>query len=423
MTVLYSGGEAGAVGIADEYDPIAATGAPGTFVAPTSFIMAESQGLDDQPNQISRKVYAGPGRDSDVGHRTGKSVVGGPIGLALYPHNGLMMLYKTLGKKVSISALSADTTTGITTTGNTVAVALSSGGAYNANDIVFLGTSGTSTYEPLPVLSYNSGTKTLTLPLPKNTHASVGTAVHRLAHDQGQPITVSDAVGDVLGTMSILKWVGSKYATAFPGLYGESWKLTANASKMDVAVSTVSMAESVPADGVGSHPAATAFTEGTDWGELAFEFSPDSFLVFPSDPTDSGTATLQLVPDITEYSIEIKNNFKAENTANRSTAMRQFPKDREVNLTFAMLNPASYPVNWTKFVKGQLNIPFFAFMALNIGTPAVPVWVAMSFYCPNVRVLTAKTVDGLTDTIGETMTAVALSISNQPKMTVSVYAP
>src|SRR5579872_1236327 len=107
----YTEGGEGYLGLAISWRPDGVTD-PFAFVAPTSFVLAESKSLDQAYTHIERDAYVGS-RDTDKGHRHGKAAVVGPIAFALYPTNGMAILQAGLGFKAAVSAIASDTTTAI----------------------------------------------------------------------------------------------------------------------------------------------------------------------------------------------------------------------------------------------------------------------------------------------------------------------
>ena len=393
----------------------AQNGAPGVFVAPTQFLMAESDTLDSQPAQIVRDVFGGS-RDSDQGHRTGKYTTGGQVGLGLYPDNGFPIVVAGIGKDTLLASIASDTTTALATAAGISTGTLSSGaGAYVVGQPILLDADASGIQEPRQVLSWNSGTKQFTTAALTNAHAAVGTTVVGPATHQVSPYANSDAAKLLLRFLSVEQNIGGKYSQRYADCMVGKLNLKGAAAKFELQADIVANADRKLANGIGGNPAATSFSQDSSWTNLSFEFT-DGFGAFSVDPTDSGTASLQLVTDMMDWELDINNNMKPTPTFDNLDTIRNFPMKREVTLKFSLLNQASRPVAWTDFVTQNKNMAWFAQAAFNYGTSIAPDWRIFCIYIPALRFTKATPIHGLTDIVGESIEAVALKTATQEKL-------
>lgn len=410
----YSGGEQGSVGIVTSWKPETG-GDPNAVMAPTQWTLAETDTLDSVPAHIERNVYA-ESRDADKGHRTGKYDVGGQIGGGLYPTNMIEAEIAAIGTDAFTAAPgTADTTTSVTTAGNVSTIVLSGTPAsYAPPDLVTVDTGAVQ--ECRPVLSYDAGTKTLVVPALFLTHGAT-ISVEKLPQILTQPYSKVSGFSKFLRRLCVEEHVGDQEAYAYPNAQVGKYSIKATSSKFDVTMDLVCGAQRVE---LGSPTAYDDTDPSLD--DLGFEFT-DGFMVFPDDPTDTGTPTLQLVSDGQDWGLDLDNGMKKVGNNDGTETYKYVPGLRKIQITFKKLTQSSYPVIWKKFLTKNLDAQWFAFMCLNIGTDTVPVWQAKCYYCPNVRYITAKPIKGLNDVIGEDVTGIAREANGQAKIYVSASDP
>lgn len=375
------------------------TSDPNRVADPSQMVRLDSvAGLSETFNRDDHETMV---NSIDTGNymNTGIAREGGGLALRFYPNNGAEILIGGVGNEAYQAALSADVTTAISTANGLTLATATNAAAYRKGGLLEIGTG--STKELVPIISYNSGTKVLTLPETYNTHTGVGSDIVGDAYHLISPYTRSSGYHRLLRRFCLLNVPGGQYGEIFPGQCVDSWTLTAGDPAISLAAE---FRGNAPRQDIDSTPFAFDPTD-TSLGDLAFLLQR-SYLVLPADPASSGTPTQQIVEESVGWSVSVNNNLIERARGTRRGVYQYTRGPRTVTVAFTLDQASSYPLFHEKYVKTNTSMEFFAFGYQNIGTAAAPVFVGFCIYCPSLRLQTSPRVSN-SGVVGEQVTGIA----------------
>ena len=306
-------------------------------------------------------------------------------------------------------------------------LSLTTGDTHTVGKIVEVGDPSSGIQEVRLILKYDSVGKNMYVALLDNPvgsgsgqHPTAGTSVVVPQQDLERTIVATDfsrPMTNLLPRVSVEDNKAGKFSYQYrDGLVGKI-NLKSQGTKTTVQADIMFSKGRKLCNGLNGNPDPTPFDD-TDVSleDLSFEYQ-DGFLAFEHDADDSGTPSLQRMDDVVDWELDIDNNLKEENAMDGGPVLRHLPgAKRKMTLKWKSLLKESYPVIYEQFVSKDKDGTFFGQFAINEGSVTSPVWKVRAFYAPHVRYIESKSIDGLTDTEGEEVSAVLRRAGGQEKL-------
>jgi hypothetical protein len=402
--MTYSGPTAaglGALGLATQYVPGGA-GDPATFVVPTEFLLAKTLGLKSTAKVNKHKTF-GNSRDSNRVMRNGKFKNGGQFTYPFFPTFGLLLPVAGLGTSSLMSAVASDTAASITTATGVSTVVLTGGsGTYIPG--AWVDTDTGANQETRQIITWTSGTKTLTMAALDLTHGATP-AVVQPQQLKVYPFSRTTGFENDLRRISAEENVGGAWAWRYSNCMVGKWEI---AGGKDSVVATVDLAASTQR--LRATPTSFSATLQQDQDAIHAFQNTDGFLVTGADPTATGTSTVQRTLWVEDWKFSLDNHLIEAETWNNDVSYQYFPgDDREVMLDYKIINTAQRAAAWEDLVAQNKEAPLFISMAQNVGTPSSKSWNAVGVYVPNAHYEDSEDIVQQGSVIGEHIKAAGRS--------------
>jgi len=396
-----SGGDSGYVGIATESIP-GGIGARGTFVSPTDFPPVEAKKPTRKPDKTAIKAYTGS-RDTTAIQRNTKYKRAMTFNLALLGNTGALLHPAALGGCVWIPAVASDTIASVTTVNGISTLVLTGGtggaGAYTQNAWISLDPG--PLWEARQILSWTPGTKTMTVAALKFAHGALPSIVQP-GQNKISPLSAASGYSNALRSVSIENNVGGLYSQQYPDGLIAKQTFKASKDKIDVAYDfNFSAPPTRPA-------IPTAYVRPADLDFRTPYSYNDGFIVVNADTQATGVSTFQQVLLSTDWTVTLMNKLDEHALNDNTDTYRYWPVgERTVTVDYSLLQAANRPAGYEDTLIKNVESPFMASYAQNVGTAAAPVLQAFGLVIPNVHWEDAEEMDTLDISIAEKLPGTA----------------
>ncbi len=399
-----SGGDSGFVGIATESIP-SGTGTRGAFVVPTDFPPVEAKKVTRKPDKTALKVHTGS-RDTTAIQRNTKYKRAMTFNLALLGNTGSLLHPAALGGCVWIPAVASDTIASITTVNGISTLVLTGGtGSYTLNAWTTLDTG--PLWEARQILSWTPASKTMTVAALKFAHGALP-AIVQPGQNKISPLSSTGGYSNALRSVSIENNVGGLYSQQYPDALITKQTFKASKDKIDVAYdfnfSATPTRPAIP----------TAYVRPADLDFRTPYSYNDGFIVVNADTLASGASAFQQVLVSTDWTVTLMNKLDEHALNDNTDTYRYWPVgERTVTVDYSLLQAANRPAGYEDTLIKNVESPFMASYAQNVGTVATPVLQAFGLVIPNVHWEDADEIDTLDVSIAEKLPGTARSNGSQ----------
>jgi hypothetical protein len=371
------------------FAPETTAGTPNTtFTTPSGNTLYVESNSGSTDAKVINKDYMAGSRFADIGIRVSKFSSQAQVQYPLFPYMGMSFLKGAIGKYTNIAAVASLTTTALATAGGITTLTFTTAPVVVPGQWIEIDSA--ALLERRQVITRTA--TTITVAALSLTHSAT-TAVVGPAQHKFSPLVQGDTGFSTLPTYTIAMVRSGNWAWYRAGTYVSGYTMAGAGDEVSV---QMGLSPTVMPTRPGSPPSLAPQTnEAAD--AATFYTINDGFIVTPSDQTATGSSSMTLLKEVTDWKVDIQNNMVTFDAWNGNQHTYGQPGTANVAINYSYVNYADRNAPFEDYVASTAlqNVPFFVSLNINRGTVAAPVMNSFGIYVPNVVLTKASDADAI----------------------------